>query len=113
LHVTVRPMAIEAAPDGRLVLVHDMSFVTRRSEETKRYVFYLFMGLAAVVSLITVIIAQLSWRGWMAGMRALLRGEGLLRQPRPGASPNLPEFNPIARDLQRLIRELESDARAR
>src|SRR5665647_1961472 len=113
LHVTVRPMASEAAPDGRLVLVHDMSFITRRSEETKRYVFYLFMGLAAVVSLITVIIAQLSWRGWMAGMRSLLRGEGLLRQPRPGTSPPMPEFTPIARDLQRLIRELESDARAR
>ena len=69
LHVSVQPMPSEAAPEGRLVLVHDMSFVTRRSEETKRYVFYLFMGLAAVVSLITVVIAQLSWRGWMTGMR--------------------------------------------
>lgn len=113
LHVTVQPMASEAAPAGRLVLVHDMSFVSRRSEETKQYVFYLFMGLAAVVSLVTVIIAQLSWRGWMAGMRSLLRGEGLLRQPGPGAQPSLPEFNPIARDLQRLIHDLESDARAR
>jgi len=113
LHVTVQPMASEAAPAGRLVLVHDMSFVTRRSEETKRYVFYLFMGLAAVVSLITVIIAQLSWRGWMSGMHALLRGEGLLRQPGPSAQPNLPEFKPIARDLQRLISELEAETRAR
>ncbi|MFA5912287.1 MAG: trehalose-6-phosphate synthase [Burkholderiales bacterium] len=112
LHVSVQPMISAAAPEGRLVLVHDMSFVTRRSEETKRYLFYLFMGLAAVVSLVTVIIAQLSWRGWMAGMRSLLRGEGLLRQP-GAAQPNLPEFKPIARDLQRLIRELESDARAR
>ena len=90
-----------------------MSFVTRRSEETKRYVFYFFMGLAAVVSLITVIIAQLSWRGWMAGMRSLLRGEGLLRQPAAGAQSALPEFKPIARDLQRLIRELEAETRAR
>jgi trehalose 6-phosphate synthase len=90
-----------------------MSFVTRRSEETKRYVFYFFMALAAVVSLVTVIIAQLSWRGWMAGMRSLLRGEGLVRQPGPGAHASLPEFKPIARDLQRLIRELESDAHAR
>jgi len=113
LHVAVKPMSSEAAPGGRLVMVHDMSFVTRRSEETKRYVFYFFMGLAAVISLITVIIAQLSWRGWMAGMQALLRGEGLLRQPGLGAQPNLPEFKPIARDLKRLIRELESDARAR
>jgi trehalose 6-phosphate synthase len=115
LHVAVKPMESEAAPAGRLVLVHDMSFIVRRSEETKRYVFYFFMGLAAVVSLITVIIAQLSWRGWMSGMRALLRGEGLLRQPGAGAGaqPKLPEFKPIARDLQRLIRELESDARTR
>ena len=113
LHVAVRPMPTEAEPEGRLVLVHDMSFITRRSEETKRYVFYLFMGLAAVVSLVTVIIAQLSWRGWMAGMRSLLHGEGLLRQPGAVAYPSLPEFKPIARDLQQLIRELESDARAR
>ena len=80
LHVAVKPIASELGPAGKLVLIHDMSFVTRRSEETKRYVFYFFMALAAVVSLITVIIAQLSWRGWMAGMRSLLRGEGLLRQ---------------------------------
>jgi trehalose 6-phosphate synthase len=113
LHVAVRPMPTEAEPEGRLVLVHDMSFIARRSEETKRYVFYLFMGLAAVVSLVTVIIAQLSWRGWMAGMRSLLHGEGLLRQPGTVAYPSLPEFKPIARDLQQLIRELESDARAR
>ncbi|MBE0620616.1 MAG: trehalose-6-phosphate synthase [Burkholderiales bacterium] len=112
LHVTVQPMASEAAPEARLVLVQDMSFVTRRSEETKRYLFYLFMGLAAVVSLITVIVAQLSWRGWIAGMRALLRGEGLLRQP-GSAPPSLPGFKPIARDLQRLIRDLESDVHAR
>ena len=113
LHVAVRPMVSEAAPDGRLVLVHDMSFITRRSEETKRYVFYFFMALAAVVSLITVIIAQLSWRGWMAGMRSLLRGEGLLRQPEFDAQPALPGFKPIARDLQRLIRELEVETRTR
>lgn len=111
LHVAVESMTTEAAPAGRLVLVHDMSFVARRSEETKRYIFYAFMGIGAVVSLITVIIAQLSWRGWVAGMRSLVRGEGLLRQPAPQASA--PEFQPIARDLQRLIRELESEYRSR
>jgi trehalose 6-phosphate synthase len=113
LHVAVKPMTSELGPAGKLVLVHDMSFVTRRSEETKRYVFYFFMALAAVVSLITVIIAQLSWRGWMAGMRSLLRGEGLLRQPEAGAPVGSSEFKPIARDLQRLVRELEAETRAR
>ncbi len=114
LHVSVKAMPSEIHPEGKLVLVHDMSFVTRRSEETTRYVFYFFLGLAALVSLITVVIAQLSWRGWVSGMRALLRGEGLLRQPViGGATPAPPEFRPIARDLQRLIQELENETRAR
>lgn len=113
LHVAVKPMVSEAAPAGQLVVVHDMSFVTRRSEETKRYVFFAFMALAAVVSLLTVIIAQLSWRGWMTGMRSLLRGEGLVRQPEFDAKPHLPGFKPIARDLQRLIRDLEAETRTR
>lgn len=113
LHVTVKPVVSETAPAGQLVLVHDMSFVTLRSAETKRYLFYAFMGLAAVISLVTVVIAQLSWRGWMAGMRSLLRGEGLLRRPELNAVPSPPGFKPIARDLQRLIRELEAETRTR
>ncbi|HLA35184.1 MAG TPA: trehalose-6-phosphate synthase [Rhodocyclaceae bacterium] len=108
LHVAVKPMSSELATEGKLVLVHDMSFITRRSEETKNYLFYLFLGLGVVVSLVTVVIAQLSWRGWMTGMRSLLRGEGLAHR-----SSSRPELTPIARDLQRLIHELEAEARAR
>ncbi|TSA12500.1 MAG: trehalose-6-phosphate synthase [Comamonadaceae bacterium] len=113
LHVAIRPMVSEMAPGAQLVLVHDMSFITRRSEETKLYVFYVFLALAGVVSLVTVIIAQLSWRGWMSGMRSLLRGEGLLRRPEFGPQPSMPGFKPIARDLQRLVNELEAETRAR
>jgi trehalose 6-phosphate synthase len=113
LHVSVQLMQNEIYPAGRLVLVHDLGFVTRRSEETKRYLVYVFLGLAAVVSLLTVIIAQLSWRGWLAGMRSLLRGEGLLRDPVAAAAMDTPEFRPIARDIARLVRELETEQRAR
>ena len=110
LLVSVRPLATAAAPLGELVLVHDMSYVERRSEETRRYLFYFFIGLGAAISLITVIIAQLSWRGWQQGIRALLRGEGLLR---PTDRPAPPEFRPIAKDLRTLIRDIESEHRAR
>ena len=108
LHVTIKDLQADGAAMGRLVLVHDMSFVQRRSEETKKYLFYLFIGLGGLVSLITVVIAQLSWRGWVLGTRALLRGEGLLR---PVQKFNVPELQPIARDLRTLIRELESEFR--
>ncbi|HTP96538.1 MAG TPA: trehalose-6-phosphate synthase [Burkholderiales bacterium] len=110
LHVSVTPVVQEGAVIGKLVLVHDVSFVQRRSEETKRYVFYFFVALGAIVSLVTVIVAQLSWRGWMQGFRALLRGEGLLR---PAEKINVPELRPLARDLRSLIREVESGIRPR
>ena len=59
LHVAVEPVVADGTTLGQLVLVHDMSFVQRRSEESKRYVFYFLVGLGALVSLITVVVAQL------------------------------------------------------
>lgn len=108
LQVSVRTIEAEGMALGRLVLVHDMSFVQRRSEETRRYVFYFVIVLGALVSLVTVVVAQLSWRGWVQGMRALLRGEGLVR---PAAMVNAPELRPIARDVRALIRDLETEYR--
>jgi trehalose 6-phosphate synthase len=108
LHVAVKDFTTEGVTAGSLVLVHDMSFVQRRSDETRTYLFYFFAGLGALVSLITVVIAQLSWRGWVQGMRALLRGEGLLR---PVQKFTMPELRPIARDLRSLIRDLENEYR--
>ncbi len=113
LHVSVVAVEAEGVRLGSLVLVHDMSFVLRRSEETKRYVFYLFIGLGAIVSLITVVIAQLSLRGWVKSVRSLLRGEGLLRLPSAEAPSTAPELRPIEGDLRTLIRDMESEYRAR
>ena len=95
VHVAVRPLTGVASPvdtiptaaagTPELVLVHDMSFIERRSEETRRYLFYSSRARRVSVALITVVIAQLSWRGWVAGLRALLRGEGMLRPSADGA----------------------------
>jgi trehalose 6-phosphate synthase len=110
LLVSVRPVAREGVLVGRLVVVHDMSFIARRSAETRKYLFLFFVGLGATVALITVVIAQLSWRGWVQGLRALLRGEGLFR---PTGKAELPELRPIARDLRALVRDLEAEHRSR
>ncbi len=110
LYVAVSRLEDEAGPAGRLVILHDMSFVQRRTEQTKRYIFYFFIAVGLVVSLITVVIAQLSWRGWVQGTRSLLRGEGLLR---PIEQFHVPELRPIARDIGTLIHELKSEYRAR
>ena len=109
LHVSVAPVMLTSGDGGALVLVHDMSFIDRRSAETRKYIFYLFVALGVVVSLITVVIAQLSWRGWVNGLRALMRGEGLLRP----AGKDAPELTPVARDLRELIRNIEVAHRSR
>lgn len=110
LHVAVHRIESEGQRLGRLVLVHDMSFIERRSSDTKKYIFYLFAGLAAVISLITVIIAQLSLRGLVSGMRALLKGEGLLK---PLSQIKSRELLPLAKDLRALVRDLEQDRRVK
>ena len=91
---------------ARLVLLQDMSFIERRSEDTRRYLIGLIAALGLVIALITMVVAQLSWRGWVSGVRAILRGEGLL-------SPLLPppELAPFAADLRARLRDMEDEFR--
>ena len=112
LHVAALPIAADGEVLGRLVIVHDMSFVARRSDDTKKYVVWLFAAIAAVVALITVVIAEISWRGWVAGMKRIISGEALLGS-RDALRVTAPELRPIARDLQALVRDLEAERHAR
>ncbi|HEY0844403.1 MAG TPA: trehalose-6-phosphate synthase [Noviherbaspirillum sp.] len=101
VHVAQRELVQDGVSFGKLVLIHDMSFVERRSADTKKYVIYFFVLLAIVISLITVFVAHLSWRGWINGVRGLLRGELLPRMH--GRAP--PEVQPLVGDLRALLHE--------
>ena len=111
LHVSANPIAAEGQGLGELMIVHDMSFAQRRSEDTRKYVLWLFAAIAAVVALITVVIAEISWRGWVAGIKAVLSGDYLLRSP--SSRVTAPELRPFARDLQALVSDLENERRSR
>jgi trehalose 6-phosphate synthase len=91
---------------GRLVLLDDMSYIERRSQDTRRYLIGLIAGLGLVIALITVVVAQLSWRGWVNGVRAIMRGEGLLSPLLPA-----PELVPFAADLRARLRDMEDEFR--
>lgn len=95
---------------GQLLLVQDLSSVRGRTGAVKKYIFYLFLFLGIAVSWITVLIAQLSWRGWVSGMKAMLKGEGIWR---PLSRPTAPELKPILKDLRTLVKDLESDRQLR
>ena len=113
-HVTV---SADDQPFGQLVLVHDMSFIERRSADTKQYLMFMFLVLGIVVSLITVLVAHLSWRGWIAGVRSFMRGEGLVRPFNPGSSSTTgssapAEIEPLIGDMRVMLRELNEQRRA-
>ena len=94
---------------GSVVLVHDMSFMQRRSSDTRKYVFAFFVALGLIISAITVLIAHLSWRGWISSLRRFLKG-GHFESKGTGHSP---ELKPIIKEFRALIRQLESNQRIR
>jgi len=91
---------------GHLVLLHDLSFIERRSQDTRNYLIGFITVLGLIIALITVVVTQLSWRGWVHGVQALLRGEGLVNPIMPA-----PELEPFVADLRDRLRQLEDDHR--
>jgi trehalose-6-phosphate synthase len=107
VHVSMHPITAESGKVGELVLMHDLSFIERRSKDTRQYLIGFIAALGAAIALVTVIVAQLSWRGWVSGARAVLRGEGLVRPMLPAS----PELAPLAAELRERLRELEDEYR--
>jgi alpha,alpha-trehalose-phosphate synthase [UDP-forming] len=107
VHVGVYPTNDDSGRIADLVLLHDMSFIDRRSQDTREYLIIFIAALGATIAMITVVVAQLSWRGWVSGARALMRGEGLLRP----LLPPTPELAPLAADLRSRLRELDDEYR--
>lgn len=106
VHVGVHQISAASGAVAKLVLLHDLSFVDRRSQDTRQYLIIFITALGLAIALITVVVAQLSWRGWIAGVRGILRGEGLVR---PLLSS--PEMAPFAAELRARLRDLEDEYR--
>ena len=107
VHVAAVPLRRGDVQGAALLLVHDLSFVERRSQDTRRYVIVLFTVLGMLLALIALLVAHMSWRGWVAGVRAMLKGEGVIR---PFSQPR-PELQPLVGDLRSLLRDIERERR--
>jgi len=107
VHVGLHEMASEDGQKLSLVLLHDVSYMDVRSRDTRRHLLIFMAGLGLAVAVITVVVAQLSWRGWVSGVRALVRGEGLLR-PVDGTAA---ELEPFVGELRARLRDLEDETR--
>ncbi|CAN5898659.1 trehalose-6-phosphate synthase [soil metagenome] len=106
VHVGMHAVNAGSGAVASLVVLHDLSFIGKRSQDTRRYLIVFITLLGIAIALITMVVAQLSLRGWVAGVRGLLRGEGIVR-------PLLttPEMMPFAADLRARLRDLEDEYR--
>src|SRR5258706_8483963 len=93
---------------GVMIRVDLRGLVGGRGPDTRHYLIALFVILGVVISLVTVFIAHLSWRGWVSGVRALLRGEGILQ---PFGQAAADDLHPLASDLRAMLRDLDLSRR--
>jgi alpha,alpha-trehalose-phosphate synthase [UDP-forming] len=107
VHVGTHEIQLESGPKVSLVLLHDVSYIDLRSQDTRRYLLMFMAGLGLIIAIITMIVAQLSWRGWMSGVRSILRGES----HGGTASMDGSGLEPFAADVRMRLRDLEDEVR--
>lgn len=93
---------------GKLVFLHDMGFATRRSEKSRNYIFAIFMTIASITALTTMLIARWSQLSWLKTVRGIVGG---VRASGLNFRTEQREFLPILKDLRILVRQLESSER--
>jgi trehalose 6-phosphate synthase/phosphatase len=91
----------------KLMIVQDMSYVDRRSRETTLYMALVFLSIGILVALLVLGIARWSLSHWVQSVRSLVVG---VRNPSKAklAMQNNQEFLPILRDVQALVKEMET-----
>jgi trehalose 6-phosphate synthase len=82
---------------GLVLLVHDLSFMSRREATTRNLLLGAFFVLSLGASVVTLFAARLAWRGWTVELRRALSGDGKR------------EFQPLARHVRTLVNELVSE----
>jgi trehalose-6-phosphate synthase len=103
VYVDVHPVTTDAGTIANLVLLHDLSFIEKRSQDIRRYLITFITILGLAVSLITMIVAELSRRGLISIIHDILRRDGLVR-PVPAL---LPEQDLFETDIRTRLRDLE------
>jgi trehalose 6-phosphate synthase/phosphatase len=92
---------------GHLVILNDMSFATNRSFSARLYMmgFIVLLGIAGAG--ITVLMAQLTLKGWVRSLR-----HSLLGTASAGTDPQAdPHIAPVIAEIRQLLRDLDISQR--
>jgi trehalose 6-phosphate synthase len=98
VYVNAVPVVRDGVSLGLLLLVHDLSVVERRDARLRQLLLMVFAGLALAGSLVTVIAARLSWRGFRKELRRFILGESRRK-----------DFLPIVADVRELVARIAAE----
>ena len=105
---TVVPVVEEAGHPGLLLLLHDLSYVERRADTTRRYAFLAFAIVGLLGAVAASAVARLSWITWTAQLRQVLLAPF---RATPAVAPR--RFQPLLSDVRDLVSSLaQEEARA-
>jgi trehalose 6-phosphate synthase len=97
------PLVDSAGRASRIIIVHDLSFVARRTAEAWAYMIAAIAALGAVSALVTIAMARLTLAGWLSSMRdSLARGADAPSDVRAD-----PALAPVVDEIQQLLRDLD------
>ncbi len=107
-HLTVVPIDDDPEWPRLLLLVHDMSYVDRRADTTRRYTFLAFAVVGLLGAAAASVVARLSWLSWTAQLRKIL-----LAPFRSTLATAPQRFQPLLSDVRDLVSSLAvEEARA-
>ena len=111
VHVSVLPVRSGEAFLGTVVLVHDMSWVGRREEAMLRFTIAVFVVVAVLASVLTVLLRRMSWSSWTKELTRLMTAPGrvFLRSERAPRGP----FEPLVADLRAMVADLAREQAGR
>jgi trehalose 6-phosphate synthase len=98
VHVAAIPLAGRGRELGWVVLIHDLSFATRREGKARDLLLVAFGVLALAASLVALVAARFARRDWTAELRRILSGD----EARP-------EYQPLLKDVRALVQRLSSE----
>jgi trehalose 6-phosphate synthase len=100
-HMTVVPITDDGERPRLLLLIHDMSFVDRRADTTRRYTFLAFAVVGLLGAFAASVVARLSWLSWTTQLRTVLLAPFRATE---AATPR--RFQPLLSDVRDLVSSL-------
>jgi trehalose 6-phosphate synthase/phosphatase len=99
------PLTALNGQTDHLLVLHDLTFSTQRTEETQLYLILFLIGFSLVVALVTMLTARITLRAWLKRLRYSLSHpeERLSNQSLPR------EFFPVVREVRQMLRDMRTD----